>query len=93
MSVKCFCSQETESQLSDDGRPVATVAPHAASSGPAADVSCITSYLILIIVLMGHKAWVLAVDLTIVGGYSVYFWEGVCRWESETLTIYQTMFG
>ena len=26
------------------------------------------------------------------GGYSVYFWVGVCREDSETLILYQTMF-
>ena len=25
------------------------------------------------------------------GGFSVYFWVVVCRWASETLTLYQTM--
>ena len=25
-------------------------------------------------------------------GYFVYFWVGVCYWDSETLTLYHTMF-
>lgn len=41
-SSASFFFQENESQLSDDQRPVATVAPHAApSTPPPADVSTI----------------------------------------------------